>query len=192
MMQRYKKLSEYAKENGVVYRTAWNRYKDGKIKGAFQDDSGNILVPVFPAKEHKEAALYARVSNSGRKGDLEQQMDRISNFAINNGYRISHVEKEIASGMNDARPRLEKLLLKDDWDILIVEHKDRLARFGFNYLKLLLNKSGKDILVINEAEGDKEDILKDMVSIIYSFSARLYGLRRKKSKKEIITFLESQ
>ncbi len=191
MVQRYKKLSGYAKENGVVYRTAWNRFKEGKIKGAFQDGSGNILVPVFPTKEHKEAALYARVSNSGRKSDLEQQMNRISNFAINNGYKISYAAKEIASGMNDARPQLEKLLLKDDWDILIVENKDRLTRFGFNYLKLLLNKSGKDILVINEAEGDKEDILKDMVSIIYSFSARLYGLRRKKSKKEIIMFLEN-
>lgn len=191
MIQRYKKLSEYAKENSVVYRTAWNRFKEGKIKGAFQDGSGNILVPIFLTKEHKEAALYARVSNSGRKSDLESQMDRITNFAISNGYKINYAEKEIASGMNDARPRLEKLLLKDDWDVLIVEHKDRLTRFGFNYLKLLLNKNGKDILVINEAEDNKEDILKDMISIIYSFSARLYGLRRKKSKKEIITFLEN-
>ena len=191
MYQRYKKLSEYAKDMGVVYRTAWNRFKQGKIKGAIQDGNGNILVPLFPSKEFQEAALYARVSNSGRKKDLEMQMDRITSFAVNNGYKIKYSYQEIASGMNDSRQQLEKLLLKDGWDVLIVEHKDKLTRFGFNYLKLLLNKMGKDIIVINETENDKEDILNDLISIIYSFSARIYGLRRKKSKKEIQSFLEN-
>jgi predicted site-specific integrase-resolvase len=68
-------------------------------------------------------------------------------------------------------------LQSDDYEVLLVEHKDRLTRFGFNYLKVLLEKRGITIEVVNPSQDDKEDLLKDFVSIIYSFSARLYGLR---------------
>jgi predicted site-specific integrase-resolvase len=69
-------------------------------------------------------------------------------------------------------------LQSDDYDILLVEHKDRLTRFGFEYLKVLLEKRGITIEVVNPSQEDKEDLLKDFIAIIYSFSARLYGLKR--------------
>jgi len=190
MQQRHKKLSEYAKDMGVVYRTAWNRFKEGKIKGAIQDGNGNILVPLFPSKEFQEAALYARASNSGRKKDLEMQMDRITSFAVSNGYKIKYSYQEIASGMNDSRQQLEKLLLKDGWDVLIVENKDRLTRFGFNHMKLLLNRLNIQIEVINESENKKEELINDFVSIITSFCVKLYGKRSGKEKaKELKNIL---
>ena len=98
--------------------------------------------------------------------------------------------KEIASGMNDNRPILNKILQRTDWDILLVENKDRLTRFGFNYIKTMLETQGKKIFVVNNTEDDKEDLMKDLISVIYSFSARMYGLRRKKTKEEIIKFIE--
>jgi len=69
---------------------------------------------------------------------------------------------------------------------LLVEHKDRLIRFGFNYLVLLAEEQGKTIEVVNCAEDEKEDLIQDFVAVIYSFSARLYGLRRAKRKTEKI------
>jgi len=69
---------------------------------------------------------------------------------------------------------------------LIVEHKDRLTRFGFNYLQLLAEEQGKRIDVVNLAEDEKEDLIQDFVSVIYRFSAKLYGLRIAKKKIEEI------
>lgn len=189
--QIYKKLSEYAKENSVTYRTAWNRFKSDKIKGAFMDNTNHVLIPLFPEiTSATNAILYARVSNNDRKKELEYQLERIRNYSINNGYNIIDEVKEIASGMNDDRPKLNKILLRKDWDVIIVENKDRLTRFGFNYLNLLLKLNGKQIIVINNSNEDKQDLINDLVSIIYSFSARLYGLRKRKNKEEVISFLK--
>jgi len=189
--KKYKKLSEYAKENSVTYRTAWNRFKSSKIKGAFIDDTNHVLIPLFPEIDSStKVILYARVSNNDRKKELEYQMNRIWNYSTNNGYIIIDEIKEIASGMNDDRPKLNKILLRKDWDIIIIENKDRLTRFGFNYLNLLLKLAGKQIIVINNSNEDKQDLINDLVSIIYSFSARLYGLRKRKNKEDVIKFLE--
>lgn len=193
MEQRYKKLSTYARENDITYRTAWNRFKKGKLKGAFIDETNHVKIPIFPEDKSNNivnAALYARVSNNDRKDSLNDQLNRLKSYAISNGYNIKYSIKEIASGMNDNRNKLIELLIKNDWDILIVENKDRLTRFGFNYIETLLKKMGKSIIVINNTNDDKEDLMKDLISIIYSFSARMYGLRRKKNKQEIIEFLE--
>jgi putative resolvase len=189
----YEKLSDYAKRYGVTYRTAWNRYKKGKIENAFEDNTGHIIIPIIEEtlnNKTNNVALYARVSSNDRKKSLEDQLKRLENYSISNGYNISHSIKEVASGMNDNRNKLSKLLLKDDWDILIVENKDRLTRFGFNYIELLLNKLNKKIIVVNKNDNDKTDLMSDLISIIYSFSARMYGLRKRKNKNEIKEFLE--
>jgi len=107
------------------------------------------------------------------------------------GYQIVEVVKEVGSGVNDDRKKLKKLLESDSWGTIVVEHKDRLTRFGFNYIELLLNKEGRKIEVVNLAEDEKSDLMQDLVSIIYSFSAKMYGLRRSKRKtEEIIKLLE--
>lgn len=71
-------------------------------------------------------------------------------------------------------------------NIIIVEHQDRLARFGFNYVEKLLNTMGRKIEVINPPLDEKEDLIQDFVSIITSFTARLYGQRRSKRKTEFL------
>ncbi|WP_324282953.1 hypothetical protein VKI21_03275 [Cyanobacterium aponinum UTEX 3222] len=77
-------------------------------------------------------------------------------------------------------------MLKDDYSLIICEHKDRLTRVGFNYLKVLLNKQGKDIEVVNLAEERKDDLMQDFVAIITSFRARLYSRRRRTRKTECL------
>lgn len=189
------KLKDYAKKFNVCYRTAWNRFNDGLIPGAFKNENGKILIPVkeLDVIKGQKAALYARVSSNSAKDNLDRQMERLVDFTIRNGYTINHEVKEIGSGMNDSRNKLCKLLLKDDWDILIIENKDRLTRFGFNYIELLLKSKNKEILVINQTNKDtKEDLISDLTSIIYSFTARIYGLRKgRRLGKEIKNIINS-
>jgi putative resolvase len=113
-------------------------------------------------------------------------MERLKSYAYAKGYTVVKEVREVGSGLNDKRQKLEKVLLSDDWSIIIVEHKDRFSRFGFNYISLLLEKLGKKVEVINEAESEREDLMSDFVSIITSFTARLYGQRRSKRKTEKI------
>lgn len=194
MTQRYIKLSEYAKNNCVTYKTAHNRFKSGKIIGAIRDDTGHILVPVNnPINDNdNKCIIYARVSSNTQKKDLYKQTERLKSFAAAKGYNIVGVKSEIASGMNDSRKALTNILQRDDWGVLLVENKDRLTRFGFNYLKVLLEKSDKKIEVMNLNDNEKTDLMADLISIIYSFSARIYGLRRRKKRDEIESFLDTQ
>ncbi|MCL0064268.1 IS607 family transposase, partial [Dehalococcoidia bacterium] len=130
--------------------------------------------------------IYARVSSAENKNNLDSQAERLREYCIAKGYRIHKVIKEVGSGVNDNRRKLNALLNDDNYALIVVEHKARLTRFGFNYIRLLLQKTGKDIEVVNEADDDKQDLMQDFISIITSFCARIYGLRRSKRKAEKI------
>ena len=192
-MKKYIKLCDYAKNHSVTYRTAWNRFNAGKIPNSFKNADGQILIEVLNEKniDWTKVAIYARVSSNRNRADLDKQAKRLTQYATAKGYQIVEVIKEVGSGVNDNRKKLKKLLESENWGTLIVEHKDRLTRFGFNYIEVLLNKESRKIEVVNLAEDEKSDLMQDLVSVIYSFSAKLYGLRRSKRKtEEIIKFLE--
>ena len=177
------KLSQYAKELGVCYKTAWNLFKQNKINGAYQLESGTVIVPnnIFDNNTQENGViLYARTSSSKNKTLLENQVKRLEQYAIAKGYKIKQIVKEYGSGLNDERKLLSKILKDDNYDKIIVENKDRLTRFGFNWIQLL---TGNRIEVINESKEKDEDITKDLISIIHCFSARIYGLRRSQNLK---------
>lgn len=187
------KLSTWAKQNNVCYRTAWNWVIEGKFPlRTFVSKTNRIFViedKNMQPQNNETTILYCRVSNHSRRNELNYQVERCEEFALSKGWSITKEYKEVASGMNDNRKELWKAIDSKPTRI-IVENKDRLTRFGFNYLERLLQKQGTEIVVINESEEDKEDLIKDLCSIIYSFCARLYGMRRAKNKadkvKEII------
>lgn len=176
------KLSEYAKLNNVTYRTAWQWYADGKIPNARQLETGTIVIDKIEERVEK-TAVYARVSSSENKGNLITQSKRAQDFCSAKGWVVSAIVEECASGLNDSRPKLLKLLTDKTITRIVVEHKDRLTRFGFNYLKTLWNG---DIVVINEVVEDEKDLMQDFVSLVTSFTARLYGKRRSKRATEKI------
>lgn len=183
------KLSFYAKQIGVTYRTAWNWYKAGKLSG-YQTPTGTIIVTESNTVSAQtqilsnKTVVYARVSAAENKSNLESQSRRLLDYCAAKGYQVEQVVKEIGSGVNDQRPKLLKLLTDDSVRRIVVEHKDRLTRFGFNYLDRLLKMQGREIEVINLAENGKEDLVQDFVAIVTSFCARLYGQRRAKGKTE--------
>lgn len=179
------KLSQWAKQQGISYLTAWRWVRTEKFPLPFSYmPSGTIIVHSEISDKKpvtEEAWLYCRVSSHDKKNDLNRQVERCSNFCSSKGWIIKKIVKEIASGMNDSRPKLTKLLNKNPTRI-VVEHKDRLTRFGFGYFELLLPKLNCELIVINRDKEEKEDLLKDLVAIITSFCCRLYGLRRAQNK----------
>ncbi len=180
------KLSQYAKQQGISYRTALRWFRSGTIKG-YQAPSGTIIVPEDePQVGHQKTAIYARVSSQEHKENLERQAERLTQYCTVRGYQVAQVVKEIASGVNDSRPKLLSMLKDTSITRIVVEHKERLTRFGFRYLETLLEAQGRTIEVVNVAESDKEDLIADLVAIVYSFTARLYGQRRAKRKTEAL------
>lgn len=177
------KLSIWAKNKGVTYGTALRWIKEGKFPDKYEQlPSGTIIVDDTEQKDtNKKYVLYGRVSSSNRKDDLSRQMDRLRNFANSNGLIISDEISEIASGMNDRRPKLLKLLQNKDVNI-IIEHKDRLTRFGFNYINAMIESDNRKIIVMNETE-EKMDIVQDFIDIITSMCSRIYGVRSGINKK---------
>jgi predicted site-specific integrase-resolvase len=183
------KLSEYARRNNITYRTAQRHWYNGLLKGKqlatgtiviFDEDSEAVYDKIL------QVATYARVSSSQNKDNLEKQQSRLIDYANAKGYKTKYNIKEIGSGLNDSRPKLIQLLSDNDIDIILVEHKDRLTRFGFKYIETLLELNGRKIEVINNIDDDKDDLIQDFISIITSFCARIYGQRRCKRKTEKI------
>jgi len=150
--------------------------------------TGTIIItePVgeAPPKASETVVIYARVSAAENKANLNSQAERLQAYCAAKGWAVSQVVKEIGSGVNDERPKLLKVLTNASARVIVVEHKDRLTRFGFHYLEALLLMQGRRIEVVKEAENGRDDLMQDFVSIITSFCARLYGQRRSKRKTE--------
>jgi putative resolvase len=182
------KLSQYAKQVGVTYRTAFRWWQNGDIKG-YQLPSGTIVVTEGEepqARPEGQVAIYARVSSHEHRANLDRQAERLEDYCAAKGYQVSKVVKEIGSGVNDNRAKFLALLENQQVRTIVVEQKDRATRFGFRYLDTLLKGQGRVIEVVNLAENNREDVLADLVSIVSSFAARLYGQRRAKRKTEAI------
>jgi putative resolvase len=175
------KLSEYAKQEGIAYRTAVTHYHAGLIPGAYQKSTGAIFVNVeenLKPKENKNirVALYSRISSNKNENKLNVQQKHLEDYAAAKGYTITHNVTEISSSLNDTRNHLNNLLLQDDWDILLIENKDRLTLFSFKLIEILLHKEHKQIEILDISnKEDKEDLTHDFKEIIKNFSTRLTG-----------------
>jgi len=175
------KLSVWAKNNGIKSRTAWFQFRAGKVPGARQLATGTIVVdvPELETKPECGVIIYARTSSSSNKSLVEAQAARLESYAISRGYKISKIVKEFGSGLNDKRPKLTEVLRAGNYSKIIVEHKDRLTRFGFEWFQVM---TGGRIEVVNEAKTADEDITRDLISIVHCFAAKIYSLRRKRRK----------
>lgn len=180
------KLSQYAKKVGVTYKTAWRWYKAGNLD-AYQTPTGMVIVrdPQTEKPVTGRIALYARVSSADQRSDLERQIQRLRDYAAARGYQVAKEVTEIASGMNDSRPKFLKLLADPSIGTIIVEHRDRGTRFGWNYITTLMEVQQRRIEAIFPDET-KDDLVADFVSIITSMAARVYGRRGSRSKAKRI------
>ena len=166
--------------SGVSVRTLWRRINDGSLL-VERSSTGRVFVNLEEEQTSLlNVCIYARVSSSENKDNLEKQKERLVSYCNAKGYKVSKIITEIGSGLNDERKKLESILMDKSINLIVVEHKDRLTRFGLNYIQKLLELDNRKIEIINPQTNDEDDLMQDFVSIITSFTARLYGRRRSK------------
>jgi len=193
-MERLYKVSEIARMLNVSTVAVRKWIKSGKLKAR---RIGKLwMIPEselkrFLGEKPREirAVIYARVSSYKQKrdGNLDRQIERLRNYCSAKGYKIIDVVTDIASGLKEDRSGLHKLfdmVEKRQIDVIVVEFKDRLTRFGFDYLKKYFESHDVKIEVIEETEkGYMEELIEDFVSIVISFAGRIYGKRSQKFRK---------
>ena len=174
------------------YQTAWLWAKNGQMPvPVVKTATGRYLVlaentPVDTGR----AVAYCRVSSADQKADLERQSGRVAAGATALGLSLTGVVTEVGSGLDTRRPKLAKLLRDPQVTCIVVEHRDRLARFGMEHLTCALEATGRRIVVLDDTEST-EDLVRDMTEILTSFCARLYG-RRSAARKAKAAMLAAE
>ena len=137
----------------------------------------------------KKNVIYARVSCSNQKNSLDNQVELIKSYMLSNGIQVDEIYSEIASGLNDDRKELNRLIHDiDNGNIskVYISFKDRLTRFGFNYFKQMFENHGVEIVILDDNEETnkdyKQELVEDLISIIHHYSTKLYSNRRKELK----------
>lgn len=138
--------------------------------------------------DERADAIYARVSTVKQKDDLGRQINHLKIFAVDHNPKNLIVKSDIGSGLNDNRKELNQLInlvQNDKINRIFIMSKDRLTRFGFNYIKQICDFHNTEIVIVSDEENDKslsEELAEDIIAMIHSSSGKLYGMRRKISK----------
>ena len=175
------KLGAWAKLQGITYKTAWRMWNEGRLPvPAKQLPTGTIILEM-PEQRPLGVALYARVPSADQKSDLDRQLARLSEYAAKHRLLVIDSVKEVGSGLNGHRRGMMRLLRNPEISGIVVEHRDRLMRFGIEYVESALAAQGRELIVI-EPEEMTDDIVRDLHEVIVSMCARLYGKRAAKNR----------
>nr|WTB29023.1 IS607 family transposase [Streptomyces sp. NBC_00830] len=176
------KLSEWAARNGVHDQTAWTWAKEGRMPvPVVQTPSGTWLVTEPAPQGAGRVVAYCRVSSGDQEADLERQVARTVQGATGQGLAVADVVTEIGSGLNGRRRKLHRLLADPGVGTIVVEHRDRLARFGVEHLEAALSATGRRLVVLDPAES-ADDLVRDITEVLTSMCARLHGPRSAKNR----------
>lgn len=170
-------LKEWAATQGISSETAYRWFHAGKLPVPARKIGGLILVD-SPNPEAKKGSvvLYARVSSSDQKDDLDRQVGRVTSWATSQGIKVDRVVTEVGSALNGHRRKFLSVLRDPSVEKILVEHRDRFCRFGVEYLEAALSAQGRELVVVDPAEVD-DDLVRDMTELLTSMCARLYGRR---------------
>lgn len=137
---------------------------------------------------------YCRVSSHSQKNDLKTQIEFVENYCTINQINITELYSDIGSGLNYKRKYFLKLINEittQKVNKIIIAHKDRLVRFGFELIENLCKENNVDLIIIDEEKlSPKEEMVNDLMSIIHVFSSRLYGLRSYKNKEKLKNIID--
>lgn len=181
-------VTEFAKLLGVAVITLQRWDREGRLKALRTPSNRRLYTDEhlrqargLSPKAQRLTIAYARVSSQAQKPDLDNQVRVLEDFCAANGWAVDQWVKEVGVGLNFKRPKFLKLI-----DLVtlgragrvVVAHKDRLARFGYDLLEHLCKVNGCDLVVMNqESLSPEQEMVQDMLAIVHCFSARLYGLR---------------
>ena len=178
------KLSVWANRHGLTPRSARQMLSFGTLPADLDPVKIGRHWFVREADGTRlRTVLYARVSSADQRADLDRQKLRLLEHAQKQGMRVDEVIAEVGSGLNGSRRELLAVLSRPGLGFLVVEHRDRLARFGFEMVDALLRSRGGGVMVIEEREVD-DDLVRDMTDVLTSLCARLYGRRSARRRAE--------
>lgn len=170
-------LKEWARGQGVSYSTALRWFKSGKLPvPAYQAGRLIVIGSPVPAPAAGTTVVYAHVSSADQRPDLDRQVARVTAWATGQHLPVDRVVTEVGSALNGKRRKLLALLRDESVTAIVVEHRDRFARFGAEYVEAALSAQGRRLLVVDPSEVD-DDLVRDVTEILTSLCARLYGQR---------------
>ncbi len=178
-------LTAWGRLYGFDKATTSRMHRDGRLPPELQVEqlpNGRYYVVVPPQNEGR-CVVYARVSSADQKEDLDRQVGRVAEWATQQGCRPDEVVKEIGSGLNGNRRRLRRLIADHTVGTVMVERRERLCRFGFEYVEAALAGRGARILVMEDNELE-DDLVRDVTEVMTSLCARLYGRRSARRRAE--------
>ncbi|CMP67385.1 IS607-like element IS1535 family transposase [Mycobacterium tuberculosis] len=171
-------LADWAESVGVNRHTAYRWFREGTLPVPAERVGRLILVKTAASASAAAAGvgLYARGASHDRRSDLDRQVARLTAWATERDLGVGQVVCEVGSGLNGKRPKLRRILSDPDARVIVVEHRDRLARFGVEHLEAALSAQGRRIVVADPGETT-DDLVCDMIEVLTGMCARLYGRR---------------
>ena len=182
-------LTKYVKEQKILVQELPNGFYD------YDEDS---VLKVAKISTERNSVIYARVSTSKQKKDLENQIQTITEYANKNGYKIDGVYSDISSGLDYDRKSFSELLnliLERKVKNVFIKDKDRLTRVSFDLWKNLFKQFNCNLIVVNETqnnETEEKEIFADIISLLHCFAMRMYSSRRKKKISLVKEDLENE
>lgn len=178
------------------FRTAGGhrRFSIEEIRRILTIKEGKTALPSSNKKRPQEIAIYARVSShkQQKRGDLARQIEALTNYANQNKLKVSKIYKDIGSGLNTNRKGLWRLFQdakKEQFGTIILNFKDRLTGFGYQYLQQYFAEFGVNLLCINQLDekAPESELVEDLVAIVHSFSGKLYRMRRSEKESNTVS-----
>ena len=201
-------VSEFANKVGYHYKTLQvldkkgifpakrnqrnRRYYTDEDYYLFLNQVANIPIEENNNNVHQKRLIvtYSRVSSHGQRDDLKSQQSFIENFVVSNGLQVDENLSDIGSGLNYERKNFLKILdlvEQDKIEKIIIAHKDRFVRFGFDYFQNFCKKHNTEIVIINlDSCSPEQEFTEDLISIIHCFSSKLYGLRKYNKNTKVL------
>jgi len=193
--ERLLRPKEACQRLGISYPTLARWVREGRIR-AVRTAGGKYRIPEsevmriaegLPISKEVRAVIYARVSSPGQKGDLEGQIQYLRQYCSSKGYKVVDVLSDIASGLKADRRGLLKLLdyvVNRQVDVIVVAYRDRLTRFGLEYLEYFFRQYGVrvDAALGEEPKEAHQELVEDLVEVVSSLAGKLYGLRSRRKR----------
>ncbi|MEG3935947.1 IS607 family transposase [Microcoleus sp. T3_B1] len=188
------KPHEFAKKLGLSVKTLQRWDATGKLPAKrtlsghrfYTEDDLLIASGLRPTEVNRKVIVYCRVSSSGQKAELKNQMLAMEAFCLGRGLVVDDWISEIGSGLNFKRKKFLAIMLsmlKGEISTIVIAHKDRMCRFAFEFIQELATSVGCEVVVANqESLSPQQELVEDLMAIIHCFSCRLYGLRNYSKK----------
>lgn len=188
------KPKEFAELIGVSVKTLQRWDNDNKLK-AYRTPTNRRYYTYeqylkytgkTDVNDKRKIVIYTRVSTSNQKDDLKNQVEFLRQYANAKGIIVDEVIEDYGSGLNYNRKKWNKLIdecMENKVKTIIISHKDRFIRFGYDWFERFLSKFEVSFIIVNnESLSPQEELVQDIISILHIFSCRIYGLRKYKNK----------